>query len=136
MTQTKTQTQTDTDAHIQADTNTTLLRLLGARSEPSEEATVQSNLIGNAGSHPTSVVKQLLACPLLRRQGPPGNRTHCTVSNCRSPNFCAAKHVFSFFGSRHCARFSSRKYPKTDVLRSQSPLHFEHVANSLVKIIV
>ena len=39
--------------------------LLGARSETSREATVRSNLVGNAGSRPISEAKQPWACPVL-----------------------------------------------------------------------
>ena len=39
--------------------------LLGARSETSGEATVRSNLVGNAGSRPISEAKQPWACPVL-----------------------------------------------------------------------
>ena len=38
---------------------------LGARSETSREATVRSNLVGNAGSRPISEAKQPWACPVL-----------------------------------------------------------------------
>ena len=51
--------------YLSISSSESLPSLLGARSETSREATVRSNLVGNAGSRPISEAKQPWACPVL-----------------------------------------------------------------------